>query len=85
MHKNCTVFAAGLLAFALAFGGPATAAEEEVGGGKEATADDMASICDGQADMLKLSGDDRSGYLDKCNKTSIETVQRSARKMEGQK
>jgi len=83
MHKNSTMLAASVVVLTFAFGGSVYAAEE--GGGAEATQTDMPTICNNQAENLQLAGAERSTYLKKCTESSPQSVERSARKMEGQK
>lgn len=84
MHKKSTMLAASAAALVFAFGVSFAQAADE-GGGAEATANDMPAICDAQAKNLQLSGAQRSTYLKNCTSTSPQSVQRSARKMEGTK
>lgn len=83
MHKNPTMLAASFVALMFAFGGSVYAAEE--GGGAEATQADMPRICNDQAENRQLTGTERSTYLKKCTESSPQSVERSARRMEGQK
>jgi len=83
MHKNPTMLAASFVVLTLAFTGSVYAAEE--GGGAEATQGDMPKLCNDQAENRQLSGAERSTYLKKCTESSPQSVERSARRMEGQK
>jgi len=84
MHKNSTMLAASFVALALVSGGASIQAAEE-GGGAEATEADMPKICDDQAKNRQLTGAERSTYLKQCTESTPQSVQRSARKMEGTK
>jgi psiF repeat-containing protein len=83
MHKNPTMLAASFVALTLAFGSFAHATEE--GGGAEVTQADMPKVCNEQAENRQLTGAERSTYLKKCTESTPQSVERSARKMEGQK